>query len=210
MSNIIIIGAGGFGLEVAAYIEDIMRAGKASHTIKGFLDDTRPAGSHHAGHNVLGPTDSAIDPECLYIVAVGTPEGRKTLAEKLASKGARFFSAIHPSSYVATSAKISPGTITAPFTFVGPNAHIGNHCLLNIYASVGHESGVGDYCVLSPYATIHGSAVLEAGVFMGSHACVTKELRVSNGAKIAAGAVVYQEIPAGARVMGNPAAHRQN
>lgn len=207
MSSLIIVGAGGFGLEVAAYAEDMARASKSGVSIKGFLDDTKPAGATHAGYPALGPTDRII-PDCLYILAVGAPESRRALAEKLAAKGARFTSIIHPAAHIAATAKIGAGTVIAPFSFVGPEAQIGEHCALNIYASAGHESRMGDYCVLSPYATIHGASVLENGVFMGSHACVTAKMQIGASARIAAGSVVYQNIPAGARVMGNPAAWR--
>ncbi|MDX2028166.1 MAG: acetyltransferase [Alphaproteobacteria bacterium] len=209
MSDIIIVGAGGLGLEVASYAEDMRRASKSNSGIKGFLDDTKPVGTQHAGYPVLGPTDKIIS-ECLYVIAVGAPESRQMLAEKLAAKGANFASIIHPSAHIAASAEIGVGTVIAPFVFVGPEARLGEQCLLNIYASAGHESRMENYCVLSPYATIHGASVLGSGAFMGSHACVTAKIQVGAGARIAAGSVVYQNIPAGARVMGNPAAWRNS
>ena len=205
MSDLIIIGAGGFGLEVAAYAEDMTRAGKENFVLKGFLDDTKTPSSRHAGYPVLGKIGPPFDPAISYVIAVGTPEWRKALADKLHAGGARLASIVHPQSYVAAGALIGPGSVIAPFAFVGPEARIGNHCVLNVHACAGHECRIGDCCVLSPYASLQGSARLGEGVFLGSHACITC-VTIGDKARIAAGAVVYNDVPSGALALGNPAA----
>jgi len=210
MKNLIIVGAGGFGLEVAAYAEDMHHKGKGGFTVKGFMDDAKKVGSNHANYPILSNTNAEIDKGALYIIAVGAPLSRAALAEKLAAKGATFTTIIHPQSYVATGVKIGDGSIIAPFAFVGPKAHVGKQCVLNVHACVGHEATLGDYCILSPGAGLNGSAILEEGVFMGSDATITAGQRVGKGAKISAGAVVYTEIPADVVALGNPAAFRQN
>jgi sugar O-acyltransferase (sialic acid O-acetyltransferase NeuD family) len=210
MKELIIIGAGGFGLEVAAYAEDIIKSGVPSFTIKGYLDDTKPVGAMHGSYPVLGSTDTKIDPECQYIIAVGLPQSRTVLAEKLSIKGAKFFTIIHPTSYASATAKIGEGSILSPFAFVGPEANIGSHCVLNIYASAGHESVMDDASVLSPYATLNGGASLGKGVFIGSHACVTAKVCLGDKAKLAAGSVAYNNIPTGVGAFGNPASLRKN
>jgi sugar O-acyltransferase (sialic acid O-acetyltransferase NeuD family) len=205
MSDLIIIGAGGFGLEVAAYAEDMTRAGKADFVVKGFLDDIKMPSSRHAGYPVLGKIEPPFDSEISYVIAIGIPDSRKILAGKLG--GARLASIIHPQSYVAGSAEISPGTVVAPFAFVGPEARIGNHCVLNTHTCVGHESRVGDYCVLSPHAGLQGGAQLGEGVFLGSQVYITR-VTIGNRARVAAGAVVYIDVPPEALALGNPAAFR--
>jgi len=210
MTNLIIIGAGGFGLEVAAYAEDLTRSGKTPFNLLGFLDDIKPANSRHVGIPVLGDTDQAVDPHAEYIIAVGSCEGRKILADKFSSRGARFITLIHPLSYIAPYATIGAGTIIAPFAFVGAAGHIAEHCVLNAHSSMGHESRSGDCSILAPFATLHGKARLGKGVFVGSHAVVTAGKSIDDGAKIAAGAVVYNSVPAYSLAMGNPAAFRKS
>ncbi|MDP9127923.1 MAG: NeuD/PglB/VioB family sugar acetyltransferase [Pseudomonadota bacterium] len=209
MSNLVIVGAGGFGLEVAGYAEDVIRSDKVQLTIKGFLDDTKPQGARHAGYPVLGTTEIAAEPGSLYVIAVGEPAQRETLAQKLAAKGAQFASILHPTCYVAGTAKIGAGVIIAPFAFVGPEAVIGNHAVMNVFASAGHEALIGDYAVLSPYAALHGNARLGDGAFMGSHACVTGNISLGERAVLAAGSVAYNSVPPGVTAIGNPAAFRK-
>lgn len=196
------------GLEVAAYAEDMIRVHNNSMSIKGFLDDTKTQGSRHAGYPILGKISEPVNTECLYVIAIAAPQVRKTTAEKLQAAGAKFATIIHPTCYIAASAKLGTGVILAPFTFVGPEAELGNHCFLNVYASFGHESRLGDYSVLSPYATVNGASIVGSCVFMGSHATVTAKTEVGHNVKIAAGAVTYNTVPDDAHVMGNPAAWR--
>ncbi len=209
MSKLIIVGAGGFGLEVAAYAEDARAAQAAQPEIIGFCDDTKPKGAQHAGYPVIANTDDPIDPTALYILAVGFPAARRALAEKLAAKGAQFHTLIHPQSYVARTARLAPGCIVVPFATVGPMAVLGPHTMLNYHAVFGHEAQAGDFCVLCPYACVHGTAVLEDDVFIGSGGYVTRGLRIGQGSKIAANAVVYNDIPPGALALGNPAVCRK-
>ncbi len=205
MTDLIIVGAGGFGLEVAAYAEDIKEAGIQDLTVKGFLDDTKTAGTLQGGYPILGPTTMPIDTQALYVIAVGNPLSRQALAEKLTRGGAQFTSLFHPTAYIAESAEIGDGCIFAPFSFVGPQARLGNHCLLNIYASAGHECVISDHCALAPYAGTHASSILEESVFLAAHAVVTNGIRIGAGAKLAAGAVAYTDVPPNASALGNPA-----
>ncbi len=208
MKNLIIVGAGGLGLEVAAYAQDIARNGSLHLTLKGFLDDTRNPKETYEGFPILGATDSVLDPNAFYIIAVGTPEGREKLAATLTQQGARFINLLHPAAYIAEKAVLGTGIIAAPFAFVGAKATIADHCLLNIHSSVGHEATVGTCSVLSPYADLNGGAVAEDRVFLGAHACVMPRLCVGSHSKIAAGAVVYTDIPGEVTAIGNPAACR--
>jgi len=208
MTNLIIVGAGGFGLEVAAYAQDITQSRLQALTLTGFLDDTKGVGTLHRGVAVLGTLESPIEPDALYVIAIGATENRKMVADKLAARGARFATLLHPAAYVADSARLGEGTIMAPFSFAGPACEMGRHGLLNIYASMAHESRAGDCVTLSPYAGTHACAVLEDGVFLGAHAVVTKDVRIGANAKLAAGAVAYNDVPQGANALGNPARFR--
>lgn len=203
--NLFIIGAGGFGLEVAAYAADILKADHASFSIIGFLDDLKELGQTHAGYPIVGRVTGDVQRNAHYVIALGSPEMRREVAEKYEKNNARFITLIHPRSYVADSAALGAGTIVAPFAFVGPEAEIGEHCLLNVHSCAAHESIMGNFSTLSPYASLHGSASLGAGGFIGAHADVTAGVGIGIGTKVAAGSVVYNDVPSDKLAMGNPA-----
>ena len=77
--------------------------------------------------------------------------------------------------------------------------------LLTWYSSLAHDSICHPFAVLSPYATANGSAVLEEGVFLGTHAVIHPMIRVGTWSKVASGSVVYRDVPPNSLALGNPA-----
>ncbi len=208
MKPLILIGAGGFGLEVVSYIQDCMNAGWGEYEVKGFLDDTKKKGTMHCGLPVLGKTDTPVDTNADYIIAIGTPQARQKIGENYEKDGATFATLLHPAAYVASTSKIASGTIMAPFSFAGPESVIGKNALLNINSSVAHESTTGDYTVLSPYAGTHANTKIGKACFLGAHSTITRFVILGDQVKVAAGSVVYNNAEDGAEALGNPARFR--
>lgn len=206
MHDLIIVGAGGFGWELAQFAREAAAQG-APLRLKGFLDDDparRPP--PHADLPILGSTDEyRICPADRFLISLGDPAKREQLSQRLRAQGAEFASLIHPQTYVAPTATIGDGCIVAPFATVGSYATLGDHVLLNLFASAGHDARIGSYGVLSPYSVISGGAVLEEAVFVGAHGVVTPERTVGARTQVAAGAVVYRDLPSRVLAVGNPA-----
>lgn len=205
--GIVIVGAGGFGREVLQYVRDA--CDPSTHRVRGFLDD-RPGGRGPGGLPVLGGTATFEPrPNDRLLLAVGDPAVRARLGRSLAARGACFLTLVHPAAYVAASAVLGAGCIVAPFATVGAEAVLGEHVVLTFYSSVGHDARLADFATLSPYSVANGGAVLEEGAFLGTHATVNPLRRVRAYAKVAAGAVVYQDVPAASLAAGNPAKARR-
>ena len=122
-----IAGAGGFGREVAAYAAECLAAGRWSGRLGGFLDDTD---ADPAAFGCALPVVSTIDgwcpgPDDRVVVAVGDPAGRRQVALRLAGLGARFVSLIHPTAWVAASARLGEGCIVAPLAAKLVDAKLG-------------------------------------------------------------------------------------
>ena len=208
MKDIIVVGAGGFGRELAEYVLDV--AGRQSGIrLKGFLDDD-PSKPGEIGRvlsvEVIGDTRSyAIHGNDRFLISLGDPELRKLLSERLAERGGVFFTLIHPAAHVASTATVGAGCIIGPFAHLGSNARLGEHVLLNLHAAAGHDTQIGSYSVLSPYSVANGGSVIEERVFFGTHAVVTPNKKVGCQSRIAAGAVVYRDVPGLSLATGNPA-----
>jgi sugar O-acyltransferase (sialic acid O-acetyltransferase NeuD family) len=206
--DVIIVGASGFGRELLQYVRDAHKSTAGVH-IKGFLDDD-PAALHSVGKvmeiEIVGDTRTyAIQEDDRFIISLGDPGLRRALAERLGRRGARFVSIVHPTAYVAPTARIGHGCIIGPFANVGSYVQMEDHVLLNLYSAAGHDVHIGSFCVFSPYSVANGGSRLDDSVFLGTHATVTPNIRVGAESKVAAGAVVYRDVPEQSLAMGNPA-----
>lgn len=212
MSELVIVGAGGFGREVYEWAQaSLVLPSAGAHRIKGFLSN-RPADldGFDLDAAVLGdPAEYVFSPEERVLFAIGAVEVKRQMIDGLRQRGAQFAQLIHPSAVVARSARIGVGAIICPFATVSANAVVGDHAMVNLYASVAHDARLGAYSVLSPYATLNGSAVVEDEVFVGSHATVTPKVRVGRGAKISANVAVTSKVDAGSLVFAKAVRQRQ-
>ncbi len=112
MTEIIIVGAGGHGSEVAAYLASLARPG--APVVGGFLDDARPLGAF-AGSQVLGKISDAREilrrrPGARLITAVGSNSVRRALVARLADCG------VGEEGY---------GSVVAPGAWLGPGVVVG-------------------------------------------------------------------------------------
>lgn len=83
MKDIVIIGAGGFGREVAKLIEDINKVNN-EWNIVGFVDDNKSIqGTEINGYKVVGDIDWLEKQEIFVVNAIGDPVIKKKVMDKL-------------------------------------------------------------------------------------------------------------------------------
>jgi sugar O-acyltransferase (sialic acid O-acetyltransferase NeuD family) len=205
-TEIVLVGAGGLGREVLNYVLEAIRPSPHMR-VKGFLDDNpdtlRP---DRCEFPLLGSIlDYPIQPQDRFVMAIGDCVTRAELIRKMEARGARFITIIHPTAYVASNASVGNGCIVGPFSAIGSDATVGDHVLLTWYSSLAHDSISHPFAVLSPYSTANGGAILEEGVFLGTHAVIHPMIRVGAWSKVASGSVVYRDVPPNCLASGNPA-----
>ena len=122
-------------------------------------------------------------------------------------------------------ARIEPGAIIRDQVEIGPNvvimmgavinigAVIGEGTMIDMGAVLGGRAIVGKRCHVGAGTVLAGvvepasatPVVIEDDVLLGANAVVIEGCRVGQGAVVAAGAVVIEDVPAGAVVAGCPA-----
>lgn len=206
--DVVIIGAGGFGLEALQYARDANAQGWP-YRVAGFIDDTVTVGTEvDAGLLVMGTSYDKALMAGQVIIAVGDPNGRAALAARVHASGGRLVTLVHPTAYVAPSATLGAGSLLCPFTLVGVRAVVGQNVAMNAYASVGHESSAGDHSVLSPYTAMLGRTRLGECCYVATHGTVAPGVSVGRGSKVSAGSVVMRDADPGSMLVGNPAKGR--
>jgi sugar O-acyltransferase (sialic acid O-acetyltransferase NeuD family) len=204
--NLIIIGAGKFAREVHTWVRQAIDGGLA-WTIKGFLDDNLKA-MDGFGHypKIICPVDQ-YEPQAddIFLCAMGKPKIKKLYCDKVAGKGGKFETFIHPTALVGPSVQIGAGSILCPYTQLSCDIVLGECVTFGTLSNTAHDTRIGAYSMICGSCEINGNAVLEEGVFLGSHATILPDARVGAWAYVGAGSVVLRRVKPGTKVFGNPA-----
>ena len=201
MRDLIILGAGVHGAEMAEIAERASRAG-APWRLRGFVVPESCAGlvgREINGHPVLG-TREALEryPDCCVVPDNEYKEPIELPRERIASL-------IDPSVFVSRTARIGAGCVIYPHGYVGLNASLGDFVFMLAGAVVNHDDVLEDRVVVCSGVTIAGSVHVEAGCYLGQACTVRQKLRVGRDSLVGMGAVVTKDIPPGAVMVGNPA-----
>lgn len=206
MNPLVIIGAGGFGREVAWLVTEINAAlPQPEWDLLGFVDDS--ATETTEGYPVLGRNDwLQAHAEGLYVVcAVGNPGTRKTIIDATHYPGLQYATLIHPSVQKSSFVTIGEGSVVCSGTIMTTNVTIGRHCLLNLGTRVGHDSVIADYASFMPGANIAGEVIIGEGCYFGLNAAVINRVSVGAWTTVGAGATVVADLPAKCVAVGVPA-----
>src|SRR6266508_2856434 len=142
--NLVIIGAGGHGSELCAYIQDIKAQGD-SVELAGFIDENKPPGDWN-GFEILG---GFVELEAMlkrgacstlyYITAVGDNRVRAELVKKLEGVDA---------------GNLSAWTLIHPRSAVGRGVEIGEGCYIGAGATVIDKISIGDWAIIGAGAVV--------------------------------------------------------
>ncbi|MBR4537389.1 MAG: NeuD/PglB/VioB family sugar acetyltransferase [Clostridia bacterium] len=140
-----------------------------------------------------------------FVVAIGEPKFRREAFERMNRAGYTGGVIVHPSAYISPDATVGEGTAICHGAFIGSQARIGKNCYLSRNASVGHDAAVGDHTRLGVNAFIGGHAVIGENAFIGAGALLRDRVRFGSASVAALGAAVFDDVPDGVTVIGNPA-----
>jgi sugar O-acyltransferase (sialic acid O-acetyltransferase NeuD family) len=202
--KVLVLGAGGHGQVVA----DILRSQRAAGeplSFNGYLDDRqgiRPDGNG----TVLGAIHqwSSFSHDGI-IVAIGDNATRKKQFDVLTTAGARFVTARHPSTTVASDVSIGTGSMLCAGVIINTQACIGANTIINTGASIDHHCRIGDHVHVAPGVRLGGNVEIGDGALVGIGAIVLPGTKVGAWATVGAGAVVTKDVAARTTVVGVPA-----
>lgn len=209
LKKIVLIGAGGFGREVAANLIGAINWRKPTYELLGFLDDGPQfsAGMTIDGHPWLGNHKWILDhkDDVVCTCTIAKAPVKKQIQSELMRQGVKFESIIEQTAYIAPSSKIGPGCVFYGGVKISINCNIGAGVLFNSDVNVGHDVTIGDYTSIMPDSGISGDCHVGSEVEIGGHAFIVPGRKIGDGAKVAAGSIVFSNVKAGTTVLGNPA-----
>lgn len=208
MRNLIIVGASGFGREVAWLVERINIKEKTWNLI-GFLDDNEELhGKNINNYPVLGrTTDAAKYSECFFVCAIGNAGIREMIVEKLSlfNRNIKFATLIDPSAEMSNYVSIGEGTIICAHSILTVNIQIGRHVIINLDCTIGHDCEIQDFSTVYPGANISGCVSIGHTTEIGTGVQIIQGKRIGSSTIIGAGSVVVKDIPQNCTAVGCPA-----
>lgn len=195
---LILLGRGGFGREVAAWI----KIRNLQYLVEGFLDDTQ------LDSGILGPIHGHLPSPAgrsQYLACFGDGNPRLRLRLELEQRGARFATIVFPEVTTASELSASRNSIFMGACSISNNVSIGDDVLVQGFAIVGHDVEVGDGCTISNHAFVGGGAKLRRCCTIHPHAVVLPHVEIGEGAVVGAGSVVIRDVEPYTTVFGAPA-----
>jgi sugar O-acyltransferase (sialic acid O-acetyltransferase NeuD family) len=207
MEKIVIIGAGGFGREVKMLIDQINRH-ELKYEFLGYYDDGFPIGTTINNNLVLGSVDDLAknDEIISVVVAIGAPEIKRKIVEKLTRSTINFPTLVHPSVLIGDEfVTIGNGCIVCAGTIITCNIDIKDFVILNLMCTVGHDTVIGSYASFMPSVNISGEVIIQEEVYVGTGAKIINQLEIGRQTIVGAGAVVSKTLPEKCTAVGIPA-----
>lgn len=196
-----LVGAGGFGREVAAWAAD-----STSSRRLAFVDDNAAS----TARTVRLPLDGTVDDLATatggsYAITIGCSDTRQRIATTLDAAAARPERLLHPTLALHESIDVDRGAILCRGVTPTVDIRIGRHAIINLNVTIGHDAVISDFATLHPGVHVSGNAVVGTGAEIGTGAVLLPGVVVGDGARVGAGAVVTGDVPEGTTVVGVPA-----
>lgn len=205
-SPLVIIGAGGLGLETAAVVSDLNAAG-AGWRLLGFVDDDEARhGQEYLGVPVIGNLDWLVDQGGVqYVIAIGSSAARLRVGKRLGAADVEPATLVHPSVAGHASHRIGGGVIVFRGAVIMLSVDLGEHVVVDVNATIGHDARLGAYTSIRPGVHLSGNTVTGTAADIGAGAVVLEGLSIGDHAIVGAGAVVTTDLPPDCTAVGVPA-----
>jgi sugar O-acyltransferase (sialic acid O-acetyltransferase NeuD family) len=207
MADIAVYGAGGFGKEISALLQNLLRSGTIGGNFIGFYDDSAPSISLKFPYLGSYQDCNARVSDLYLIIAVGHSVVRRSMRQKIKNPFVKFPTIVSSNALLEDPQNIAidEGSILCSGIILTTDISIGKFCVVNINATIGHDVTLGDYVSIMPSVNISGGVSIGEGSFIGSGATILQNITIGNNVMVGAGAVVTRNIPDGSTVVGIPA-----
>lgn len=195
MKDIVIIGAGGIGREVAYFIEEINEV-NPTWNILGFIDENSEMHNKELnGYKVLGGLNdlTELNFKPYVVVAIANCDVKKNIVERLEGKF-NFATIIYPTVRVSKYIEIGEGSIIYPGVILTVNTKIGNHVIISGNCGIGHDTVIGDYSSVLWGSNFSGYDTIGKECFIGVGTTIIQGINISDGNRISAGMTVTEDV----------------
>jgi len=208
-TDLIIIGAGGFGREASLLVEEINAASAGKKwRLLGFIDeDEAKWGLNLRGYPVIGGREALeeLNRDVQVICVISDPQDRHRMVRLAEEMKRQFATLVHPEVTVTGGINCGEGVLINKGCLLTVDIKIGDHVLINPACGIGHDADIGAFATLMWRVNISGNVIIGDNCLIGSGATVLQGVKVGEGSTVGAGAVVTGDLPANCIAVGVPA-----
>lgn len=135
-----------------------------------------------------------VPAEAELIIALGEPDYKIKLSQKLKEDGYRLTNIIHPDAVLAVSAKLGLGVNIRAGAVLSTDVIIGDNVTIMEHVYVGHDSVIGNDTQVSSNVSIGGHVHIGSGTFIGANASLREDISIGDGSIIGMGSTVVADI----------------
>jgi sugar O-acyltransferase (sialic acid O-acetyltransferase NeuD family) len=204
--SLFIIGAGGFGRELEAWLQAIEPQHR-DWKLVGYLDENPDALNGNPSRlSIVGaPSDYPFTKNDAVIIGIADPKTKAKIYDLLKDR-VQIPTLVHPTAIVGNYVRLGRGSIICAFCTLSSNVQLGCCVMINGGTLIGHDVVIGDWASIMSNTTISGKCQIGDYVLVGSGATILPSIRIANHATVGAGSVVIKNVRARTTVFGNPAA----
>lgn len=212
-TKVIIIGGRGTAVNIAEQLDDAVQRYGLKAEMLGFAFDDEAFGDEINGFPLLCKTYEVNEKygkydDVKFIYQLYRPDKLKERAELMRSFGIpldKFYTFIHPTTYVAKSATVGKGTILYANCVVNSNAVIGHHNTFNCTCLVGHDTKIGDHNFFAGHSCVGSGVTINNYLFVGLNATINNMITLEDNIMVGMGSNVIKSVEANQVILGNPA-----
>lgn len=209
--KIVIIGATGTAVNIAEQIIDAEKNYDSGIEFLGFAIDDPTLGKIINGYPVLCKTKEVRwkfkqkDVGIIYsLYKPGIMPERIKLRKDFNIPINRFATFIHPSVFIARSAKIGKGNVILSNSTILQGVFIGNFNIINSNVVIEHETVIGDSNFVSASVCIGSKVKIGNGNFLGMNSTFREKINLTENIYIGMGSNVLKDCIISGMYYGNP------
>ena len=207
LKDLYIIGAGGFGREVAWLVERLNEK-EPTWNLKGFVDDdVSMHGTIQGGYPVVDRCDylRKVTEETWCVCAIANVKNRKKIINRISDNiKIHFATLIDPQVVCSSRVEIGEGTIICAGTVVSVDVVIGKHVIVDWNCTIGHDDIIGNYVTLYPNVNISGCVSVGECTELGTGIQIIQGKKICENVIVGAGSVVVKDIAKEGTYVGVP------
>lgn len=207
MKDIAIYGAGGFGREVACYINKVNKETPTWNLIGFFDDNSELKGTSNEYGEVLGGAEilNSWKEPISVLMAIGSGRIVKKVVERITNTNVEYPNFLYNVTFSdSDNYSMGKGNIVINST-LSCAVRIGNFNMMNGSVVFGHDSKVGDYNTFMPAVRISGGVEIGNECFFGVGSIVLQQIKISDNVSLGAGSVLMRKPKPACLYIGVPA-----